>query len=276
MSLGKSAAVLSFALALLAEVFCWNQCAAAVILIDLNTNSGAGGPGGTWNSYAIPADITGATVVDSTNTATQITFNKTGTITDNTANSGTAVFDPAQLGVMNQPAWVAAGGNDDAAADNFFTSNAANTNPDSYTLIFGGFTPGDKVTIDLLASRNSASANGFFDYSLDGGTNWAGFTVLNADGSLATTAGWDTNTTATQFFSLQSQGFTLHRYMNASDLTLSGSTLRIRTTDLTTSSGLFSAMNALQLTVTPVPEPGTYFLVIAAIAGIPCWRKFRR
>ena len=252
-----------------------NQCAAAIVLIDLNTNSGAGGPGGTWNSYATPADINGGSLVDSTNTATSFTFNKTGTITDNTANSGTAVYDPALASGVN-PAWVYATGNDDAAADNFFTSNAANTNPDSYTLIFGGFTLGDKVTIDLLASRNSGSANGFFDYSLDGGTSWTGFTVLNPNGTLAATDGWNTNTTATQSFSLQSQGYTLHRYMNASDLILADSTLRIRTTDLTTSSGLFSAINAIQLAVTPVPEPGTYLLVIAAIAGIPCWRKFRR
>lgn len=250
---------------------CTFNASATVFLIDLNENAGSPLPAGqTWNTYAAPTNITGATILSSTGQSSSVTFSVTGTITDNTANSGTAVFDPNQSGVVNLPTWVAAGGANGAAGDNFFTNNSTTTAA-SYTLTFGGLTAGDIVSIDLLASRNSGSALGFFDYSLDGGTNWTGFRVLNADGTAATTNGWDTNTTKSQEFSLQSQGYVLHRYLNAADLTLTGSSLMIRTTDANTTTSTFSAINAIQVTVTP--EPTTGALLMMAMACLGCRRR---
>lgn len=237
-----------------------SPASALTLLIDLNTNAGTPlPPGNTWNSYATPADINGSTLLDSAGLPTSVTFNKTGTITDNTANSGTAVFDPNQAGVAGLPAWVTTTTNAGAAADNFFTANAG-VAAHSFTLKFSGLTPGFTFSLDLLASRNSGSATGYFDYSLDGGLNWIGFTVLNADGTTATTDGWNTNTTASQPFSLQTQGFQLHRYMNVSDVTLTGTTLDIRTTDSNTNASTFSAVNALRIEI--IPEPGSALLFL--------------
>lgn len=250
---------------------CTLNASATVFLIDLNENAGSPLPSGqTWNTYAAPTNITGATILNSTGQSSSVTFSVTGTITDNTANFGTAVFDPNQSGVVNLPSWVAAGGANGAAGDNFFTNNSTTTAA-SYTLTFGGLTAGDVVSIDLLASRNSGSALGFFDYSLDGGSTWTGFRVLNADGSVAMTNGWDTNNTQSQVFGLQSQGFTLHRYMNAADLTLTGSSLKIRTTDANDTTSTFSAINAIQVTVTP--EPTTGALLMMAMACLGCRRR---
>ena len=125
------------------------------------------------------------------------------------------------------------------------------------------------------AARNSGSALGLFDYSLDGGATWAGFRVFNGDGTLALTNGWDTNTTALaggQVFNIQTQGYQLHRYMNASDVTLTGSTLHVRTTDGNTTGSTFSAINAVRLTV--VPEPASAMLLLAGILGA-CARRRR-
>lgn len=265
---GNRLSLLIFALGL--WCLCTCKASATVFLIDLNENAGSPLPSGqTWNTYAAPTNITGATILNSTGQSSSVTFSVTGTITDNTANFGTAVFDPNQSGVVNLPSWVVAAGANGAAGDNFFTNNSTTTAA-SYTLTFGGLTAGDIVSIDLLASRNSGSALGFFDYSLDGGSTWTGFRVLNADGTVATTNGWDTNNTQNQVFGLQSQGFTLHRYMNAADLTLTGSTLRIRTTDANDTTSTFSAINAIQVTVTP--EPTTGALLVMAMACLGCRR----
>lgn len=250
---------------------CTLNTSATVFLIDLNENAGSPLPSGqTWNTYAAPSNITGATILNAAGQSSSVTLSVTGTITDNTANGGLVVFDPNQSGVVNLPAWVAAGGANGAAGDNFFTNNSTSSAA-SFTLTFGGLTAGDTVSIDLLASRNSGSALGFFDYSLDGGSTWAGFRVLNADGTLATTNGWDTQNTQSQVFGLQSQGFTLHRYMNATDLTLTGSSLMIRTTDANDTTSTFSAINAIQVTVTP--EPTTGALLVMAMACLGCRRR---
>lgn len=251
------------AAALLACVVGHQANAAVTYLVDLNTNSNlsAGGAGGTWNAYATPGNITGATLVDSTNASSLVTLSVAAgsIITDNTANFGTAVFDPNQAGHAGEPAWVS----NDAAGDNFFTNNATTTQA-SFTLTFGNLTAGSVVSVDLLASRNSGSAKGFFEYSVDGGSTWLGFNVLNGDGSAALTDGWDTKNTQTQAFILQSQGFVLHRYMNASNVTLTGTTLDVRTTDADAVSSTFSAMNAMQVVV-EVPEPGMGVLVVMAL-----------
>lgn len=262
--------LLSLGLILLAGLGVSQAMASTTVLIDLNENAGSTFPSGTtWNTYATPSNINGSTMVNAAGAATTYTLSVSGTITDN-GNSGTSLFDPAQSGVVNLPAWVAAGGANGAAGDNFYTNNSTATAA-SYTLTVGGLTAGDKVTIDLLASRNSGSALGFFDYSLDGGTTWSGFTVLNGDGTTATTAGWDTHNTASQAFNLQTQGFTLHRYLHAADLTLTGSSLMIRTTDGNTTTTTFSAINAIQLTVTP--EPTTSTLLMASLTWIVCRRR---
>lgn len=241
-----------------------SPASALTLLIDLNTNAGSPlPPGNTWNSYATPADITGATLLDSSGSTTGITFNKTGTITDNTSNGGLAIFNPNQPGVEGLPSWVTTTTEAGAAADNFFTSNSGAV-AHTFTLTFGDLTPGHTFSLDLLASRNSGSALGFFEYSLDGGTTWTGFTVLNADGTPATTDGWDTATTVDQFFNLQTQGFQLHRYMNASDITLTGTTLDVRTRDANALGPTFSAMNALRLEI--IPEPSALLLTAPTLA----------
>jgi hypothetical protein len=236
--------------------------AAEVLLIDLNENNGSGGPGGTWNTFAAPANINGGTLVNSANVATTVTLSVASgsSISDNTANFGTNVFDPALSGFVNQPAWVAAGGNNQAAGDNFFTNNTA-AGTQAFTLVFGNLPATGTVSIDLLAARNSTAALGFFEYSTDGGTTWAGYRVMNSDDTVATTNGWDTNNTQSQAFSLQTQGYNLHRYMNAVDVPLDSGSLSIRTTDGNSTTSTFSAVNAIRLTV--VPEPTS----IATAAG---------
>lgn len=237
--------------------------AAVTYLVDLNTNSNlpAGGAGGTWNAYAAPSNITGATLVDSTNALSPVTLSVAAlsTITDNTTNFGTVVFDPNQAGHVGEPAWVS----NDAAGDNFFTNNSTTTAA-SFTLTFGGLTAGSTVSIDLLASRNSSSARGFFEYSVDGGATWLGFNVLNGDGTAAATDGWNTLNTQGQAFNLQSQGYVLHRYMNISGVTLPGTTLSVRTTDADGNTSTFSALNAMQVVV-EVPEPGAGLLVVLGL-----------
>lgn len=236
--------------------------AAEVLLVDLNENSGSGGPGGTWNTFAAPANINGGTLVNSANVATSVTLavSSGSSISDNTANSGNVVFNPGLAGFVNQPAWVAAGGNNQAAGDNFFTNNTL-AGAQSYTLVFNNLPTGGTVSIDVLAARDSGSALGFFEYSTDGGASWAGFRVMNSDDTVATTNGWDTNSTQSQAFALQSQGYNLHRYMNANDVSLGSGSLSIRTTDGNSTTSTFSAVNAIRLTV--VPEPTS----IATAAG---------
>jgi len=146
---------------------------------------------------------------------------------------------------------VTATDNNSASGDNFYTNN---TRPaaESFTLTFGGLTSGSVISLDLLAARSSSAALGFYEYSLDGGNSWLGFNVLNADGTAALTDGWDTHNTQTQVFSLQSQGFNLHRYLNVTDITLTGSTLAIRVMDGNDATGTFASLNAVRLN-----RPGT-------------------
>lgn len=245
-----------------------------IVLVDLNELAGTAGPGGFWNSYAAPANINGSAVRDSGNALTAVTLGRSGTMTDN-GNFGTTVFNPGAggAGVAFLPSWVTdANGNDDAAADNFFTSNSV-SGAQSFTLTFGGFNPTDTVSVDLLAARDSGSALGFFEYSLDGGDTWAGFTVRNADGTLATADGWNTNDTRSQLFNMDTQGHGLHRYMTATSLAVTGSTLDIRTTDANTTTSTFSGMNALRLTV--VPEPGSAGLLVAGLLALGGVRRRR-
>lgn len=242
---------------------------AASFLVDFNTNSGSLRPTGTWNEYAAPSNITGAAIVDSTGfapTVGAVTLSVIGNITDNTENSGLAVYQPLNNSSRN-PSWVAAVGQNGASGDNFYTNNAPNSLAHSFTITFGGLSAGASLSLDLLAARDSSLARGYFDYSLDGGNTWIGFTVVEYDGTPSTASGWNTHNTASQIFALQSEGFTNHRYMTMSGtLAPTETTLKVRTTDDTSANSVFSAMNAMRLTV--VPEPSSAALVLLSALGL--------
>ncbi|MGE9268815.1 MAG: PEP-CTERM sorting domain-containing protein [Verrucomicrobiales bacterium] len=239
----------------------------SVILVDFNNNASGAIPGGTWNTYGTTAEVNGSTLDDEGNSSTAVTLSYTGTMSKNTSNFNTLVYQPTNNG-GNNPAWAYSTGNNGVAGDNFFTSTDAVAN--AFTLDFSNIAAGSTVSIDLLASRNSGNARGFFDYSLDGGSTWQGFTVVDYLGNAVTSGGWDSNTTATQVFNLQSHGYTNHYYLNATG-TLSGSQLLIRTTDATSDSGVFSAMNGLRLTI--VPEPSTAGLLALALGSLARRRR---
>lgn len=237
--------------------------AATTLLLDFNTTEGVGAVGGTWNAYATPANINGSALLNSGGTTTGVTLSVSGTISDN-ANTGTAVFDNNAVGLVGLPAWVTSATDNGASGDNFFTSNTGAVQH-SFTLTFGGLTAGDSFSLDMLASRNSGSGRGFFEYSLDGGNTWAGFKVMNPDGTAATAAGWSGNDTQSQVFSLQSDGFTAHRYLNVSNVTLTGTTLAVRVMDGDAVATTFNALNAARLTITAVPEPGRCLILLPGL-----------
>jgi hypothetical protein len=237
---------------------------AAVYLVDFNDAAGAGGPGGTWNAYATPASV-GGSLVDSFGgtSSLSIAIAPGANITDST-QPGSAVFN--NTSPDSRPDWATSAANNGASGDYFFTVNSG-TIQHAYTVVYGGLTAGSVINFDLLASRNDAAAKGFYDYSLDGGSTWTGFRVLNSDGTPAagTWAGADTKSTA--FFGV-ADGYTNHRYMNADGLTLTGGTLHVRVTDADALAATYSTINAMRLT-TVVPEPGSAALLgLAAAAGM--------
>jgi hypothetical protein len=158
----------------------------------------------------------------------------------------------------SEPTWATSSTNNGASGDYFFTSTS--TALDSFTMIFAGLTPGDTFSLDVLASRNDgASSRGTYTYSLDGGTTTSGLNVLKSDGTAETAAEWVGQNTKTREFHGLNDGYTLHRYMNIGNVTLTGSTLRLTVTD----TGNYSTINAVRLNV--VPEPATAGLL--AIGG---------
>ena len=252
----KSSTLLTaFCPALLTTLLATPASAESVILIDLNTIEGSGAVGGTWNAYDAPSDIDGSELKDSSGaTLTGVTLSKSGTMTDS-STTGTVYNNTSP---DSQPSWATSSTDNNASGDYFFTSTSSGAQ--SFTLTIDGLTSGHTFSLDLLASRYSENANGFYEYSLDDGSNWSGFDVLNSDGTDANTGGWDTFNTQTQGFDMRSQGYVLHRYMNISDVTLTGTTLQIRTTDASTSDGDWSALNAARLTL--IPEPSMIWLVL--------------
>lgn len=162
---------------------------------------------------------------------------------------------------------------DNGASGDYFhtnTNGAANT----LTLTIAGLTMGNTFSLDMLASRVDNNASGIYEYSLNGGTSWSGFTVLNSDGTVATTDGWNTNNTQTQARHTNTQGYALHHYMNLSDVTLTGSTLQIRATDSnlgTTGTGNYTVINAVPFTV--VPEPSSFGLALVGLDALDTRRK---
>jgi hypothetical protein len=247
---------------------------AALYLIDFNVHTGSGYPNGptAWNIYALPSDVTG-TIKDSTgSTAAGITISQTG-MADST-NTGAVAFNNTSGG----PSWVTNDGTlnlTDAAADYFFTSTLVAGA--SMVASFANLPVGATLSIDVFMSRANQNSNGLFDYSLDNGNSWTGFTVLNKDGSPATGNSWGSNTTLTQDFQGQRDGNSNARYMNASNITLTGSTLRIRTTDVEVGTGVgaWTGISAIRLDVAavPVPEPGTWGILFMVMAGVVVWQK---
>lgn len=247
-----------------------------VFLIDFNDTANANGyPGGAsaWNAYDDPSDVTGASIQDSTgSSALGVTLSYSGTMT-NSNNGNANTFNNASGG----PSWVTTDGslnNTAAAADYFFTSINADTD---FTVTLGNLNEGDTVNLDLWMSRVSSSGSlGFYEYSLDGGSTWSGFNVLNKDGTPATARSWDTNTTQSQTFLAEIDGNDNARYMNVGALTVGElGTVDVRVND--TSSGNWAGLGAMRMTLTPVPEPATYAMLLSiAVLGIVYVRRRQR
>ena len=228
---------------------------AEIFLMDFNTTDTGSYPGGSsaWNIYAAPSNINGGLIKDTSGfTAAGVTLSVTGTITDS-GNGNTAVFNNATGG----PAWVTTDGslaNTGAAGDYFYTSTAAGSH--SFTMTLANLTRGNTISLDLWTSRVNSTGIGLFDYSVDGGATWNGFTVLAKDGSLATDGGWDTHDTTTQSFHLVNDGNNSARYMTTGDIVLPGTTLSFRTSN----AGAWTAIGAARLIV---PEPSATIMLLA-------------
>lgn len=239
--------------------------AATIVKVDLNDAAGSGGPGaGTWNTYAAPTDINGSAMLDyDTGLSSGLTLSRAGTITDSATSGTSTVFN--NTSPNSEPLWATSASVNSASGDYFFTSTAGGSF--SFTLTIAGLTAGDIFSMDLLASRNEASIigtvrGGRFGYSLDGGTTWLGFQVLNSDGTVATASGWDTTNTWATDFQLKADGYDNHRYMHIGGVTLTGSTLQIRVMD--DAGGGYNVLNAFQLNV--VPEPSSLALLLIGCA----------
>ncbi|WP_269524546.1 hypothetical protein [Coraliomargarita parva] len=220
--------------------------------IDFNTAGDFGSNNDSgWNVYAAPVDVDGSTLITSTDAASSITLSQSGVIADSTAGN-------LSVGA-SRPSWVVS----DAGNDFFFTDTSGVN--ESFTLTFGGMTAGNNISLDIYACRTSTAAvDGTYEYSLDGGSTWFGFDVLTNAGSLETADGWDGVDTKSQTFDISSDGYDNGRYMNISDVTLTGSTLLIRVTEANVS-GAYVGVNAMRLTV--IPESSTYASILG-LAGI--------
>jgi hypothetical protein len=251
------------------------HAATTTVLVEFSETLLGDGPGGTWNKFSAPSGITGGTLVDPTGGATVITFAFAGTL-NNSGNAGTAnAYD--NTSAVGNPAWVATTTNNLVAGDLFFTDNGTGGpgGVGQATFTFGGLTAGQTFSLDFLGARNTGVADGFYEYSIDGGATFEGLNVLNPDGTLATDA-WTGFNTKTKSFDNLADGYTAHRYMNVSDIALTGSTLQFRATDISATSGNFAALNAMRLTVSdPVPEPAAVGL-LAVAAGASLGRRRRR
>ncbi|WP_309387445.1 PEP-CTERM sorting domain-containing protein [Cerasicoccus frondis] len=248
---------------------------ADVFLIDFNNVANSNGyPGGAsaWNAYTAPSGVNGSQIADTIgSTGMGLTLNHSGTMTDS-SNGNANTFNNATGG----PSWVTTDGslaNTAAAADYFFTSTNVDTD---FTITFGNLTPGDTVDIDLWMSRNSTSGSyGFYEYSLDGGVSWFGLNVLEKDGTATSAAYWVGNTTQDVVFRALEDGNDAARYMNVAGVTVGGAgTLDVRVND--SSAGSWAGLAAARLTVTPVPEPSTYAMLLGvAVLGIVYVRRRR-
>ncbi|MGE9290250.1 MAG: PEP-CTERM sorting domain-containing protein [Puniceicoccales bacterium] len=226
-----------------------SSVSATTYFIDFNDADTSGTSSVTWNTYGDPADLVSSnTLLDETGSTSSIYITATGNIDD---SFGTNLSNPS-----TRPAWLS-----EFAADDFFwTGNDSDNNEVlSFTTTFGGLTSGDIVSLDVFAARTSSlvlEAN--YEYSLDGGTTWYGFEVVENDGTAATTDGWDSNTTQTALFNLDEDGgYEDGRYMNVSDVTLISSTLDVKVTVPVEAN--YAGINAMQLTV--IPEPASFAII---------------
>ena len=246
------------------------QAATSTFLMDFNTAKSstdypAAHPSAQWMTFAAPADVTG-TLIDSVGSASLgISVAHTGDFEDST---GTGLYNANMA-----PAWTRGV----APADDFFWTGPADTdNVKTFTLTFGGFSVGDTVSLDLFASRNSSLAlTGYYEFSLDGGSTWSGFTVLDVSGAVDTANGWDTKNTQTQLFDIDNDGYTLGRSMSIAGTVLTGTELQVRVTKPEGSS--YTGLNSARLMVTSIPEPSTSTAVAAMTsAGMCLWLRRRR
>lgn len=226
---------------------------AVTFLIDLGTNSTSGYPSGTWNAYDASTVKIASNLKDITGANTSVGFVGAGTIAQG-GTPGTGVFDAAN--VPASLSWLATSSANGAASDWLYTTTTSGQSSHTYT--FSNLTAGNIFSLDLFSSRDNASSFGRFSYSLDGGTNWIGFTVLEANGTPATDEGWSTNTTLSQNYNISTQGYDKYRYMNASNITLTGTSVVVRAQDVDVSAS-YAGINAMRFTV--IPEPTAAILV---------------
>lgn len=229
---------------------------AAVYLIDFNTfNAGtypAGYPSSQWNLYALPANVTGLLKDTAGSTGAGVSIGYTGDLLHST---GWENF------YQTAPAWTNGAG---PAGDFFWTGNALGTAA-SFTVSFGGFSAGTIVSLDIFASRSSSLAvKGYYEYSVDGGTTWSGFTVVNTAGAAVTTGGWSANTTQSQLFDLNGDGYANGSSLSISSVVLNSDALLVRVTKPDTSN--YVGINSMQLTVIPEPAGAAVIMSLAAVA----------
>lgn len=227
-------------------------------LVDFNTFQSSGGYVGgesAWNTYATPGDVTGAIKDSSGSTSAGYTLGYIGDLGD---NSHANYFTNATGGAS----WATTDGslaNTQAVAD-YFNSDSTES-PAIFT--FGGLTAGDTISLDLFASSiaSSDSPRGYYSYSLDGGTTYFGFNVLEKDGTVVSTGVAGNN-----YFNARSQGNDLGYYMNVSSLTVGAAENVMVQVQQNTGFGRYAVISAMQLSVTPVPEPSTYALLAGCFA----------
>jgi len=246
---------------------------ADIYLIDLNTAQASGGYPDTsvWNIFSAPASVTGALTNNAGSSAAGISISiKAGSVITDSGANGSATYNTSVGG----PAWVSGPSphtNTQAAGDYFFTANNGLVR-DSFTIVFSGLTLGDSVSLDLWASRQTGqNGNGLYSYSLDGGASSNGFFVLEQNGTATSDAYWTGNNTMTTTFRVGTDAYDNGRYMNISDVVLSGSTLEV--TVLDDPSDPFSVLSAMRLEVTAVPEPSSVAMLILGSMGLITWRR---
>lgn len=244
------------------------QAATSTFLMDFNTarsssNYPTAHPSAEWMTFAAPANVTG-TLIDSVGSASLgISVAHTGDFTDST---GTGLYNANMA-----PAWTRGV----APADDFFWTGSDPDNVKTFTLTFGGFSVGDTVSLDLFASRDSAnSITGYYEFSLDGGSTWGGFTVLDVNGAVDTANGWGTKNTQTQLFDIDNDGYTLGRSMSIAGAVLADTSLLVKVTKPVGSS--YTGLNSARLMVTSIPEPSTTTAAVAmTLAGMGLWVRRR-
>ncbi|WP_309380858.1 PEP-CTERM sorting domain-containing protein [Cerasicoccus frondis] len=224
-------------------------------LFDFNTTqSGSYPDASTWNIYAEPGDISGAVSDTSGDSSAGVILGFSGDFIDST---GTGLYND------NGPAWTDA----NAPAGDFFWTGTNLSSVSEFTLSLTGLSQGSMIALDIFASRNSGNALlGFYEYSIDNGASWNGFTVLDNTGSAVTTDGWGVNTTQTQEFDLDNDGFEIGRYMNIANVSIgSAESIQVRVTKPANTSS-YVGINSMQFMVS-IPEPSTYALIFGLLLG---------